>query len=206
MFESPLCPSPFGRLALLAVLFPLPAIAGRGCRASSAARCETGEGALEPLARSAIVCRRSDGCEKAKSQTSRARRHAEGRDPASRQARQALARSRRGGNHEQGVSSEADRSVRSRLSGNKRRGKLVCLLVREDNMQKCFTILIAVAVTSSILLAAFSADAATKKKKRHYRSQHYSQTYRDRRGLTPSQYNLCRQDQARYPTLDIRCD
>lgn len=73
-------------------------------------------------------------------------------------------------------------------------------------MQKCFAILTAVAVALSIALAAFSADAATKKKKRHYPSQHYSQTYRDRHGLTPSQYNLCRQNQVRYPTLDIRCD
>jgi hypothetical protein len=66
--------------------------------------------------------------------------------------------------------------------------------------------LIAIAVASSVTLTTFSAEAATKKKKRHYRSQHYSQTYRDRRGLVPSQYNLCRHDQARYPVLDIRCD
>lgn len=73
-------------------------------------------------------------------------------------------------------------------------------------MQKYFTILIAMTAALSVALTASSANAATKKKKRHYHSQHYSQTYRDRRGLVPSQYNLCRHDQARYPVLDIRCD
>ena len=54
----------------------------------------------------------------------------------------------------------------------------------------------------ALSLASVSVDAAKKKKKRHYRSDSYSQGYYPR---TNAGHNQCMHDQFRYPLLDIRC-
>ncbi len=54
----------------------------------------------------------------------------------------------------------------------------------------------------ALSLASVSADAAKKKKKRHYRYDSYSRGYYPN---TTSGHNRCMYDQTRYPTLDIRC-
>ncbi len=59
-----------------------------------------------------------------------------------------------------------------------------------------------VATSFGLSLASVSADAAKKKKKRHYRHDSYSQGYYPR---TNAGHNQCMHDQFRYPTLDIRC-
>lgn len=64
------------------------------------------------------------------------------------------------------------------------------------------TIALIVATGVALSLGSAGADAAKKKKKRHYDGGSYSQGYYSR---TNSGHNQCVYDQNRYPTLDIRC-
>jgi hypothetical protein len=70
-------------------------------------------------------------------------------------------------------------------------------------MQKHPLKIVGFAAAFAAAVAMLPSDALAAKKKRKHR--HHRPVYSERYTPSPAEYNECKRNQIRYPTLDIRC-
>jgi hypothetical protein len=75
--------------------------------------------------------------------------------------------------------------------------------LQENEMHKHPLKIVGLAAAFAAAFAMIPADALAAKKKRKHR--HHRPVYSERYNPSPGEYNECKRNQIRFPTLDIRC-